>query len=194
MPPIDPRGLLNQARRLASKPAFVFSGDSPPAATIVRFYSALPEPSSDDFRRAISASYYALFHALTLACAAQLAPGSPGPSSRQLTRAIGHRDVRALADWVSGSKPPEFAEAAVVRLRTDDAVRQIAEAVQSLQDGRLEADYDHNVLFRQPDALRHIGVAREALNLVRRAAFAASPAGRLFLGLIALRARGGGGG
>ncbi len=193
MPPIDPRGLLNQARKLASKPAFVFSGDSPPDATIVRFHNALPEPGSDDFRRAVSASYYALFHALTLACAAQVAPGSPGPPSRQLTRAIGHRDVRAVADWVSGSKPPEFAEAAVVRLRTDDAARQISQAFQSLQDGRLEADYDHNVLFRQPDALRHIGVAREALDLVRRAAFATSPAGRLFLGLIALRARGGGG-
>ncbi len=193
MPPIDPRGLLNQATRLASKPAFVFSGESPAAETILRFYNALPEPRSEDFRRAVSASYYALFHALTLACAEQVVPGMPGRSRRQLTRAVSHRDVRTVAEWVGGAKPPEFAEAAVAPLRSEETIRQICSAVQSLQDGRIEADYDHNVLFRQADAIRHINVAQEAVRLIRNPAFAASPSGRLFLGLIALRARGGGG-
>ena len=90
-------------------------------------------------------------------------------------------------------KPPEFAEEAVGSLRNDDSVRQISDAVQSLQDGRIEADYDHSVVFRQPDALRHINTAQDAIDLVQSPAFATSPAGRLFLGLIALRARGGGG-
>ena len=193
MPPIAPDDLLYQATNLALKPTFVFTGDSPPDEAILRFHNALPEPSSDDFRRAISACYYALFHALTLACAAHVAPGSPGPLRRELTRAVNHRDLRAVAEWVSGSrKPPEFAESAVTNLRADDVVSRIAEAVQRLQDGRLEADYDHSVVFGQPDALRSINIAQEAVDLVESPAFSASPAGRLFLGLITLRARGGG--
>ena len=194
MPPIDPDDLLHQAANLALKPTFSFAGDSPPEEAVLRFRNALPAPRGDDFRRAISACYYALFHALTLACAAHLAPDSPDTSRRQWTRAIGHRDIRAVAEWVSERrKPPEFTESALAALRADASVRRVAEAVQSLQDARAEADYDHGVVFGEPDAVRSINVAREAVDLVRDPGFAVSAAGRLFLGLIALRARGGGG-
>lgn len=194
MTPIDPARLLRHARSLVEKPVFVFTGDPPSDEMIARFTNAVPERTGEDFRRAVSAAYYAVFHAVTLACADHVAPGSSGDDRGALARMINHRDLRTVAGWVSGDRPPDHVAGIVAALRSDgaSAVVRVAETIKRLVDAREEADYNHRMPFDQDEARMHVSLAQEAADLVEAPAFAASPEGRQFLGLLALRARGGG--
>lgn len=170
-----------------------------------------------DYRRAISSAYYALFHAITLASASLFAPS---PETRnELVRWFNHRDIKAVTAWVGG-KAPDGLERSVAELYGDERVRTVCDAFQRLVTAREDADYNHTVTFSQSDVRDLVRVAQHAVDLVTkpepsraqdhyrqqgvgggatalpdsgRYMLAASPAGRLFLGLIALRARGGGG-
>lgn len=198
MTPIDPAGLLRHAHSLVEKPVFVFTGVPPSDEMIARFTEALPERTGEDFRRAVSAAYYAAFHAVTLACADHVAPGSSGDDRGALARMINHRDLRTVAGWVSGDRPPEHVAGIVAALRSEgaadgaSAVVRVAETIKRLVDAREEADYNHRAPFDRDEARMHVRDAGEAVDLVEAPAFADSAGGRQFLGLLALRARGGG--
>ncbi len=140
-----------------------------------------------DFRRAVSSAYYALFHAVTLAAAGLLASSDP---RLEITRAFNHRDLKTVATWVAGGTPPEAVATAVEALRGDERVRQVAASLEQLIANREDADYNHSATFSQRDAIVAIKDATEAVRIAGSANFTASPAGRLFLGLIALRASG----
>lgn len=172
--PIDPQQLLERAWAVAL-------GESPMAGQAL---------TTTDYRRAISSAYYALFHAITLAAASILAPDNA--SRHELVRSFGHGDLKRITVWVYGGKPPEGLERSVGALRDDPRVRMLSAAFRRLIEAREIADYDHNASFLQSDVYDLVSIAHEAVDLVEDPAFAASPGGRRFLGLMALRARGGG--
>ena len=217
--PIEPQRLLDQAWEVA---LVVDPAADRQGTDFTEVFEALTQGmrgplSSGDYRRAISSAYYGLFHAITIACASLLAPLED--SRYELVRLIGHGDLKKVTAWVQGQKPPEGLESSVGVLRDDERVRTIAAAFQRLVTARENADYNHFATFEQSHVRDLVRNAQEAVDLLpdawifdyvlpdggeelgeqlpdgprRRAAFATSPAGRLFLGLIALRARGGGG-
>lgn len=146
--------------------------------------------TTTDYRRAISSAYYALFHAITLASASRFAPDDA--SRHELVRWFRHGDLKAVATWVHGGTPPRGLEGSIGALRGDERVRSVAVAFQRLIEARETADYDHNASFQRGDVHDLVRIAQEAVDLVEDPAFAASAEGRRFLGLMALRARGGG--
>lgn len=172
--PIEPRLLLERAWAIAL-------GESPVAGQPL---------TTTDYRRAISSAYYALFHAITLASASLFAPDDA--SRHELVRWFRYGDLRVVATWVHGSTPPRGLEGSIGALRGDERVRSVAVAFQRLIEARETADYDHNASFRRSDVYDVAVLAQRAVNLVEDPAFAASAEGRRFLGLMALRARGGG--
>lgn len=172
--PIEPQRLLERAWAIAL-------GESPMAGQPL---------TTTDYRRAISSAYYALFHAITLATASILTPD--GVSRHELVRSFGHGDLKRVTGWVHSGKSPEGLERSVGALREDPRVRMLSAAFQHLVTARETADYDHNASFRRSDVYDVAVLAQRAVDLVEDPAFAASAEGRRFLGLMALRARGGG--
>ena len=80
--PISPDDLLQHARTVALHyPSLTYSGDAPSSEEIARVLAGLPYPSEADFRRAVSASYFALFHASLCAPQRFWRPERLAPSS-----------------------------------------------------------------------------------------------------------------
>lgn len=172
--PIEPRHLLDRAWAIAR-------GEVPAAGQPL---------TTTDYRRAISSAYYALFHTITLASASLFARDDA--SRYEAVRWFRHGDLRVVTAWIHGGKPPQGLEYSIGALRDDEHVRGVAIAFQLLLKARESADYDHSAAFRRSDVHELVSLAQEAVDLVEAPAFAASPEGRQFLGLLALRARGGG--
>ena len=155
--PLDPLDLLRHARSVAL---------------------VLPERNSTDFRRAVSAAYYALYHAVTLQAAALVADGDTPAERHRLARRFRHRHLRAAASTLAGADAP------VVRSRGMDFIS----AVQQLNAERERADYSHFERFTQERAVELIDIATDAVRTVTSPAFAGGDAGRAFLQLVAERA------
>ena len=175
--PIRPGDLFNHARLL------LLVGDA-------RIRLPFPQETTVTCRRAVSSAYYALFHAITLASASLFAPSDD--SRYELVRWYRHGDLKRVTAWIHGGSPPEGLEHNVDALRADERVRTISASFQRLSKAREDADYNHTAAFDQNYALDLVGMAKRAADLVEGPAFADSPEGRQFLGLLALRARGGG--
>ena len=189
--PISPDDLIHHAGTVALHyPSLVYTGGGPSDEEIGRVLAGIPFPSSIDFRRAVSAAYYAVFHAVTLR-AARLVQAEPGLYEQHRgTRRFEHRDVRNVALWATGSgTPPSVLLAAVEEVRRDAQVRAVATAIQHLSDERRNADYNHFAEFTQNRALRAINRADDAVEIIESHTFARSNAGRAFLEMVAEQAR-----
>ncbi len=136
---MTPSDLLAQARRLAR-------------ATRRR-------PRDVDLRRAVSAAYYALFHAIAKA-GADLLVGSVGAARserawKQVYRSLQHGDAKARCE----SLPKAFSQDLV----------DVADAFISLQKLRHSADYDISSAFTRGDTLNHVLMAENAIAKLSRA-------------------------
>ena len=142
-------------------------------------------PRATNLRRAVSASYYAVFHHLTRAVAVRQI-GS-GPDRRAfadvLTRGVGHGDLRAIcrdfSNGLGGWKGWMREELAPQSFSIPPDLRGACADFVRLQDLRHLADYAPSYRLDREDALAEVSRAREAI-----AAFAAaeqSDAGRFFL-------------
>lgn len=189
--PIRPRDLLRHARRAVARyPALVFAGDAPSADEISRVLGGLPQPSEGDYRRSVSAAYYALFHAVTIEAARFLVDRAGGFRRHRAARRFEHRDVRLVALWTSGAgSPPPQVASRVADLRQNEPVRRVAEDVGFLSNARRAADYDHFAHFTEARALGAIRVAARAVAAVEGRGFATTEGGRSFLDLVADQAR-----
>lgn len=101
------------------------------------------EPSQVTLRRAVSASYYGLFHALALAGSSVFAGG--GEKLRlQATRAYSHTAIRKVcAAYVrSPSKPFPVGYEHLNEHPPSQELIVIARAFELLQENRFTADYD----------------------------------------------------
>ena len=189
--PIRPRDLLRHARRaIARYPALAGSGGGPSVEAIAQVFAALPQPSEADYRRAVSAAYYALFHAMTLEAARFLADRAGDFQRYHVARHFQHRDVRRVALWAIGAgTPPEPLASQVDNLLQNARVRPVAEAFRFLSDARAKADYDHFAQFTESRTLDAIRRAEGAVATIEDGTLATTPAGRTFLELIADQVR-----
>ena len=163
--PIDPAALIRHARRIIE---------------------VLPEPEDTEYRRAVSAAYFALFHAVTLRAVELLVPGDAPRERYARVRAFSHSNVRRAALWASGAGPPPRSlvpEAALTR--GDRQVRVIVRAITQLNLERRRADYDHFAQFTEPHATPLVDIAEEAVAAVTVPAFGVSDGGRAFLRMLA---------
>lgn len=163
--PIEPDALLRHARRIIG---------------------VLPEPAETEYRRAISAAYFALFHAVTLRAVEVVVPVDAIRQRYERVRAFGHADVRKVALWASGAGPPPPAEESrAATARGDGQAFQVATALLRLNTERRRADYDHFARFTGAHTTPLIDDATEAVAAVTVPAFGASGGGRAFLRMLA---------
>ncbi len=184
--PISPAVLLDQARRLAgAPPPLVRSGEGLSDEEIARFLQMLPAPRAEDLRRAVSAAYYALFHAITLQAAELLAAGD---LRYERTRELRHGSLDDVARRLTGAGAPP-ADPASPEESAAYRVRKVAYAIQRLRADREDADYNHFARFTQRWAVEAITLAMEAVELVTSRAFLTSGEGQAFLASVAEQAR-----
>jgi hypothetical protein len=123
--------------------------------------SMLTEPQAGhpttetDLRRAISAAYYAVFHAIASAAADSIVPANKRATEQysRVYRSINHGALRKLCDRVRGKK-----------LDFGDDIREFAAAVADLQEKRHSADYDPVFTAIRSDTRLTIRAARSAIS------------------------------
>lgn len=166
---LNPEHLLEQADKLTMRP---------PAGP----------PRQVDLRRAISAAYYAVFHA-TLTAAADLYVGATKRATNQYALVYRSADHKELRDIASKLIAPALSAKLLPYSppRGFDAdIKAFAQAVIDLQEQRHDADYNPSVRLRTTDAVLAIGLARDALRRLRTAQATSRDA---FLGLLLFRIR-----
>ena len=101
-------------------------------------------PTQADLRRAVSASYYALFH-LLIAAATDCVGQSASTAVRfRMMRAFGHREMRKVCEQferVTASAVPKLLDGLVAAPLHPD-LTYVSGAFSALQDARHLADYD----------------------------------------------------
>lgn len=111
-------------------------------------------PREVNLRRAVSTTYYALFHCLADCCTNMLAGSVQAnrshPAWRQTYRALQHTTVRnrCRRDTIN-------------RFPAD--IRKFAKLFVSMQVKRHRADYDPGVTFRKSDVIQDIDEAEDAI-------------------------------
>ena len=104
---------------------------------------ATPAVSDIDFRRGVSASYYAVFHLISAAVAAQVSPQEPVGLRGRCQRALEHRAMKnAMARFLTPEGVKRLAEEVAVPCAFSQDIATIAKAFGDLQDERHLADYD----------------------------------------------------
>ena len=118
-------------------------------------------------RRATSAAYYAVFHAIALGVARQLAPASSDEVRYRLARSVDHGRLAEVCGWVTGAGAGRREVRPVVEtLRRNDTLVALARDVVRLQKARHDADYDHLAEIGPALAAAHHDRARTALRLL----------------------------
>ena len=138
-------------------------------------------PVDTDLRRAVSAAYYALFHALTTA-GAQLVAGGNNALQNQVARAFNHTAMRKVCDAYVRSPDRPFQQPSLASLNpTAPNLRlsSVAAAFAELQEARHAADYDLTYSIGILDAALLVGLANAAL--LELAAIQSLPETQVFL-------------
>ncbi len=168
---IDPRRVIDHARDLA------------------RHQSGAGRPRPVWLRRAVSAAYYAVFHAFALHIAGQVLPQGSSADQQRLTRSLEHNALREVCQWVTG-KPgagKQHVQPIVASLQGDPNIRQLASITFRLQEGRHLADYDHLAGFDKASALSFVNEAEVVLDGLDT--LAGGPKLEQLLALIALHSK-----
>jgi uncharacterized protein (UPF0332 family) len=139
LPPLDPKELLDQARRLAA------------------------QQSQADLRRAISAAYYGLFH-FFLSAAADMIVGADKrdtPYYSLVYRSVDHKQLRAVSNLLSRSKPDDLPIAPVGGF---GSIADVARVAGNLLELRHKADYDPGYTCDTSEASVAISEAQQAID------------------------------
>ncbi len=131
------------------------------AKAIIRTRSG--KPSQTALRRAISASYYSVFHSFLKAAADDLIGTSRRARNsvayRQLYRAFEHSEIRRICELASKDQLPQKYAEALGSTRFHGSIKIVARNFVELQKSRHLADYDPQVRFTKSDALQAIELA-----------------------------------
>ena len=121
-------------------------------------------PLQASLRRAVSASYYALFHLLVDEATRRMFPGSERAHLRScVARAFGHLNMRQVAQQFSSSGiSPKLSPGLNGQALQPEIVR-IATAFVELQQLRHEADYDMMRRFTRKEVLDSVERAEQAV-------------------------------
>ena len=136
-----------------------------------------------ELRRSISASYYALFHAI-LRASADLTVGKSHRRSAAYSiayRSLDHTKLKRVCDDVRRSSLPAKYRKALRLSQFGADVQQVAFAVVKLQEWRYDAEYNPTSRFSFVDALFTHSMAGEATAALERAS---EEQKRLFVSLL----------
>lgn len=168
--PIKPEWLLRQADELAGRT------------------KGAGQPRNADLRRAVSAAYYALFHAVVMDATLTLLAQSGDDDRWRLARHFEHGAVKQVCQWVTNpAQASRGTGKAMSDIASDPAFVDIAPAFLTLLESRHDADYDHLAEFSRPQVLGLVNLARDAIRKLRTAG--GSPAHELFVVHLALRTK-----
>ncbi len=116
----------------------------------------LPEPSQADLRRAVSTTYYGIFHLFALTSAERVFPGMDSAFQGLLLRTYDHRTMkeacRAFSE-IHRKVPKELEE--IVSAPADQRLSIAAKTFMNLQEARHRADYDVFLDF-DPDEVEQL--------------------------------------
>jgi hypothetical protein len=131
-----------------------------------------PGPSRQvDLRRAISAAYYGIFHAILTAAADQFIGVTQRSTAqyRLVYRSIDHKALRLLCEDLKKQNLPAKYAAYAPGNGFGSNILAFSIAAVELQEKRHAADYDPSVRIRRSDAIVAVSAARAALARYRRA-------------------------
>lgn len=137
-----------------------------------------------NFRRAVSAAYYALFHGLVAESSGLLAGRNNRKAARYLLvyRSFEHGTMAKACEQIGKERPP--ARLGIERFGPE--IGSVAAAFANLQSQRHRADYDPTARFERSNVEALISSASAALDALSRA----PPAERdVFLTFLLLRGR-----
>ncbi|HXH57882.1 hypothetical protein [Iamia sp.] len=124
-------------------------------------------PREVDLRRAVSASYYALFHEVTNLLARWLAPNLLEADQQRLRRHPSHGGIKRVCGWVinPGGAPIKlhFARSLATIASGHSEIANVAQVFLDLQQHRHEADYDHLAVLTKEAVLTDIADAERAV-------------------------------
>lgn len=169
--PINPGQLIEQARDLA------------------HHQSGAGRPRALWLRRAVSAAYYGVFHAVAASLTAQMLPSGTQQERLRLGRSLEHMALKDVCQWVTG-KPgagKTHVQPIVAALQADADIRQLADIVFRLQEARHLADYDHLSAFGKASVLTLINEAEFDINQLT--VLVGTPSLEQFLALVALHSK-----
>ena len=136
------------------------------------------QPRETNLRRAVSTTYYAMFHCLACCCADTIAGDSPAnrdPSAwNQAYRALEHRTARNRCEDKSQIK------------KFPHEIREFAAQFVDLQIKRHRADYDPNANFSKNEVIQDIHAAE---NVIQRFTKASPKDRRAFVAYVLLPIR-----
>ena len=128
------------------------------ARSLVR--SGKGKPRQVALRRAVSASYYSVFHAFLAAAANDLVGATrqakQSSAYRLVYRAFEHNSMRALCEHAAKQQLPRRYAEILGSAQFDGAIRVAASNFVRLQESRHLADYDPQFRFAKSDALQAI--------------------------------------
>ena len=138
-------------------------------------------------RKAVSASYYALFHCVCLEDSTYLLPHGTRQQQLRLARAFGHRELKGACAWVAGRQGNIHPHVKpLVEFLKPTAIADVASSFCDLQEARHDADYDHLAPFSKPSALANVDDTEKAMSALEDA----EPGQReAFFSLLAICAR-----
>lgn len=139
----DPQEFFDQADKLIA----------PPGGT----------PTQVDLRRAVSAAYYGLFHAIAAAAADQYVGQTKRATGQYAMayRSLGHRRLKEMCK-ANTCLPTKYQSYVPTRNFGPD-IQAVAEAVYQLQEKRHKHDYDPLTNATLSDARQAVQDARDAL-------------------------------
>ncbi|GIU85358.1 MAG: hypothetical protein KatS3mg008_2133 [Acidimicrobiales bacterium] len=143
------------------------------------------QPRNTNLRRSVSTAYYAVFHQLALAAAAEALPGASRNEVYAMARHISHSSLNKVCGYLSGATPPRHLDGIVQRLRQNPALTDVASTFIDLQQQREDADYNHLADFTKPGVLALVSRARKAVETIDSEK--GSDDFRDFFGLVTLR-------
>lgn len=126
-------------------------------------------PKQVNLRRAVSATYYAVFHFLIeQACSAQIGVSTrPAAFRNVIARGFEHGTMKSACKAFANNLPQDVLD----QLRTGganyqvpSAIRKLAATFVQLQDERHGADYDLSRSFFRSDVITVLDDARQAVN------------------------------
>jgi len=137
------------------------------------------KPRQSSLRRAVSATYYALFHLLVDEAVVRFVKGPDASTLRNLLRrAFDHGEMKGMSKAFSGGTlPPSLAAALKGPIPVD--LREAAETFVELQEARHEADYDLSRRFVRAEVKDLIAETRNVFQ--RWSTVRTSDAARLYL-------------
>jgi uncharacterized protein (UPF0332 family) len=122
-------------------------------------------PRQADIRRAVSAAYYGIFHAITTKAVDQFVGATNRDRSHYglAYRSVSHSRLREVCSEVQKSTQSNKYRPYVPTSGFGSNIVAFAEAVLELQERRHSADYDVMISMTRSDAALAIGTARAAL-------------------------------